>query len=133
VRARRYLALTQLLYSDAIVNFLNDFAAQTEHRPEVLLSFGFVPGVEARSGLIRWLIQDKGNPRVAEEQAFVARLSEMTLAEKQRALLDLYKRCIDGVAAFGFPISIHLEAPYGFSRPAFETFAQWLDYHDPGK
>ena len=35
--------MTQLLYSDAIVGFLTEFAATTEHRPEILLSFGFVP------------------------------------------------------------------------------------------
>ncbi|HEX7825454.1 mycobacterial-type methylenetetrahydrofolate reductase, partial [Mycolicibacterium llatzerense] len=31
----------------------------------------------------------------------------------------------------GFPISIHLEAAYGVSRPAFETFAAMLDYWAP--
>ena len=124
-------ALTQLLYSDAIVGFLEEFAAETAHRPEVLLSFGFVPGVEKRIRLIDWLIQDAGNERVDAERAFVGRLAEMTLKEKQGALLDLYKRCIDGVAELGFPLSIHLEAPYGFSKPAFETFAQWLEYFDP--
>ena len=35
--------MTQLLYSDAIVGFLADFAKNTDHRPEILLSFGFVP------------------------------------------------------------------------------------------
>ena len=39
-------AQTQLLYSDAIVGFLTDFAKKTDHRPEILLSFGFVPKVE---------------------------------------------------------------------------------------
>ncbi len=52
--------LTQLLYSDAIVGFLSDFAKNTDHRPEILLSFGFVPKVETRVGLIDWLIQDAG-------------------------------------------------------------------------
>lgn len=124
-------ALTQLLYSDSIVGFLQDFSRKFEHRPEVLLSFGFVPGVEKKVGLIDWLIQDKGNAVVANEQALVARLSEMKLKDKQRTLLDLYKRCIDGVRELDFPISLHLEAPYGFSKPAFETFAQWLDYWKP--
>lgn len=124
-------ALTQLLYSDSIVAFLKDFSRKFEHRPEVLLSFGFVPGIEKKVGLIKWLIQDKGNAVVAEEQALVARLSEMKLKDKQQTLLDLYKRCIDGVRELDFPISLHLEAPYGFSRPAFETFAQWLDYWKP--
>lgn len=36
-------AMTQLLYSEAVVDFLRDFARESDHRPEVLLSFGFVP------------------------------------------------------------------------------------------
>ena len=38
--------MTQLLYSDAIVGFLTEFAKTTDHRPEILLSFGFVPKIE---------------------------------------------------------------------------------------
>ena len=41
--------MTQLLYSDAIIGFLADFAENSDHRPEVLLSFGFVPKREAMS------------------------------------------------------------------------------------
>lgn len=55
--------MTQLLYSDAIVGFLREFARQTDHRPEILLSFGFVPKMESRVGLINWLIQDPATPR----------------------------------------------------------------------
>ena len=40
--------MTQLLYSDAIVGFLREFAKTTDHRPEILLSFGFVPKVETK-------------------------------------------------------------------------------------
>ena len=40
--------MTQLLYSDAIVAFLTDFAHHSDHRPEILLSFGFVPKLESR-------------------------------------------------------------------------------------
>ena len=61
--------LTQLLYSDAIVGFLTDFAKNTDHRPEILLSFGFVPKVETRVGLIDWLIQDPGNAAVAASRS----------------------------------------------------------------
>ncbi len=78
--------LTQLLYSDAIVDFLTDFARRHEHRPELLLSFGFVPKVESRVGLINWLIQDPGNPLVAEEQAFVKQLAA-TEPVKRRQLM----------------------------------------------
>jgi len=125
--------MTQLLYSDAIVGFLTEFAKTTDHRPEILLSFGFVPKVEARIGLINWLIQDPGNAAVADEQAFVKRLSETEPAQKRKLLIDLYKRVVDGVVDLGFPLSIHFEAAYGASAPAFETFAEMLDYWSPGK
>ncbi|CAM5740951.1 mycobacterial-type methylenetetrahydrofolate reductase [Mycolicibacterium aubagnense] len=123
--------MTQLLYSDAIVGFLKKFAATTEHRPEILLSFGFVPKMESKVGLINWLIQDAGNPLVAAEQEFVARLAGEEPAVKRALMLDLYKRVIDGVGELGFPLSIHLEAAYGVSKPAFETFAEMLAYWAP--
>ena len=112
-------AMTQLLYSDAIVDFLTEFAKTTDHRPEILLSFGFVPKVESRVGLINWLIQDPGNAAVADEQEFVKRLAGGEPAQKRQLMLDLYKRVVDGVAELGFPLSIHFEATYGVSGPAF--------------
>lgn len=124
-------ALTQLLFSDTIVEFLTGFAAHHAHRPEILLSFGFVPGVEARTRLIEWLIQDPGNDVVKREQEFVAKLAERSFAERKRELVDLYRRVIDGVGGLGFPLSVHFEAPYGNSKPAFETFAEMLDYWSP--
>ncbi|WP_459973674.1 mycobacterial-type methylenetetrahydrofolate reductase [Mycobacterium sp. MUNTM1] len=123
--------MTQLLYSDAIVGFLTEFARQTDHRPEILLSFGFVPKMESRVGLINWLIQDPGNPAVAAEQEFVRELAAGEPAHKRRQMVDLYKRVIDGVAELGFPLSIHLEATYGNSGPAFQTFAEMLAYWSP--
>ena len=125
--------MTQLLYSDAIVGFLTDFASRSDHRPEVLLSFGFVPKLETRVGLIDWLIQDPGNAAVADEKAFVKRLAGSDPAEKRRLILDLYKRVIDGVAGLGFPLSIHLEATYGLSGPAFQTFAEMISYWSPDR
>lgn len=125
--------LTQLLYSDAIVGFLRDFARETDHRPEILLSFGFVPKIEDGVGLIKWLIQDPGNAAVAAEQDFVKRLSTMEPADKRAEMVDLYKRVIDGVADLGFPLSIHFEATYGVSRPAFDTFAEMLAYWSPDR
>ncbi|CAN5566818.1 5,10-methylenetetrahydrofolate reductase [soil metagenome] len=125
--------MTQLLYSDAIVGFLTEFARTTEHRPEILLSFGFVPTMEAKVGLLTWLIQDAGNAAVAAEQDFVRQLAGTEPAERRRLMLDLYKRVIDGVGALGFPLSIHFEAAYGVSKPAFETFAAMLDYWSPGR
>ncbi|OBI52195.1 hypothetical protein A5707_12365 [Mycobacterium kyorinense] len=124
-------ALTQLLYSDAIVGFLTDFAKQNDHRPEILLSFGFVPKVENRIGLINWLIQDPGNAAVADEQAFVKTLANSEPAQRRKLMVDLYQRVIDGVAELGYPLSIHFEATYGVSAAAFETFAEMLDYWSP--
>jgi Mycobacterial methylenetetrahydrofolate reductase len=125
--------MTQLLYSDAIVGFLTEFAKNTDHRPEVLLSFGFVPKVETRVGLINWLIQDPGNAAVADEQEFVKKLATSEPADKRRLMLDLYKRVIDGVAELGFPLSVHLEATYGVSGPAFQTFAEMIAYWSPAQ
>lgn len=123
--------MTQLLYSDAIVGFLREFDRQTDHRPEILLSFGFVPKMESRVGLINWLIQDPGNAAVAREQEFVKTLAASEPAQKRRQMVDLYKRVIDGVGDLGFPLSIHLEATYGISGPAFQTFAEMLAYWSP--
>ncbi|MGV0991945.1 MAG: mycobacterial-type methylenetetrahydrofolate reductase [Mycobacterium sp.] len=123
--------MTQLLYSDAIVDFLTAFARSSDHRPEILLSFGFVPKVESRVGLINWLIQDPGNAAVAAEQNFVRALAAAEPADKRRMTVDLYKRVIDGVADLGFPLSIHFEATYGYSVPAFDTFAEMLAYWSP--
>lgn len=124
-------ALTQLLYSDAIVDFLTGFAQQSPDRPEILLSFGFVPSAEGRVKLIDWLVQDPGNETVAREQEFVAGLANLPFAQRKQQLVDLYRRIIDGVHDLGFPLSIHLEAPYGYSKAAFETFAEMLDYWSP--
>lgn len=125
--------LTQLLYSDAIVGFLSDLAKTTDHRPEILLSFGFVPKVEQRVGLIHWLIQDPGNAAVAQEQEFVRTLAASEPALRRQLMLDLYKRVIDGVVDLGFPLSIHFEATYGVSAAAFETFAEMLAYWAPAR
>jgi len=125
--------MTQLLHSTAIVDFLEEFARTTPHRPEILLSFGFIPGVETSKKLIQWLVQDPGNEAVAAEQEFVAKTAELDFEGRKRAVVDLYKRVVDGVAELDFPISIHLEAPYGYNKPAFETFAAMLDYWEPGK
>lgn len=124
-------ALTQLLYSEAIIGFLRDFARHSDHRPEILLSFGFVPKLESRVGLVNWLIQDPGNAAVAAEQEFVRSLAASEPDRKRALMVDLYKRVIDGVVDLGFPLSIHLEATYGVSAPAFDTFAEMLAYWSP--
>lgn len=123
--------MTQLLYSDTIVDFLTEFAATTEHRPEILLSFGFVPAVETKVGLINWLIQDPGNAAVAAEQDFVKRLAGAEPVERRKLMVDLYKRVVDGVGELGFPLSVHFEATYGINTPAFQTFAEMLAHWAP--
>ena len=115
----------------SIVGFLTEFAETTDYRPEILLSFGFVPKVESRVGLINWLIQDPGNAAVADEQEFVKRLAATEPADKRALMVDLYKRVIDGVGELGFPLSVHFEATYGVSVPAFSTFAEMLAYWSP--
>ena len=132
IRQGATYGMTQLLYSDAIVDFLTDFARDNDDRPEILLSFGFVPKVEARIGLINWLIQDPGNPAVAAEQDMVRALAAGEPEGKRQMLVDLYKRVVDGVGELGFPLSIHFEATYGMSRAAFDTFAAMLAHWSPG-
>lgn len=46
-----------LLHSDSIVGFLRDFASETEHRQEILLSFGFVPKVREPGGLDQLMLE----------------------------------------------------------------------------
>lgn len=130
-RAGATYGMTQLLYSDAIVGFLTDFARTSDDRPEILLSFGFVPAVESRVGLINWLIGDPGNAAVAAEQEFVRALAAAEPAHRRRLIVDLYQRVLDGVADLGYPLSIHFEAAYGYSAPAFDTFAEMLGYWSP--
>ena len=125
--------MTQLLYSDAIVDFLTEFARTNEHRPEILLSFGFVPQVETRIGLINWLIQDPGNAAVAAEQDFVRTLAGTEPVQRRQLMVELYKRVIDGVGGLGFPLSVHFEATYGINTPAFDTFAEMLAYWSPDR
>lgn len=36
-------------------------------------------------------------------------------------IVILYKQVVDGVGELGLPLKVHLEAPYGFVKPAFET------------
>lgn len=130
-RAGATYGMTQLLYSDAIVGFLTDFARASDERPEILLSFGFVPAVESRVGLINWLIGDAGNAAVAAEQEFVRKLAAAEPAPRRRLIVDLYQRVIDGVADLGYPLSIHFEATYGYSAPAFDTLTEMLGYWSP--
>ncbi|CAM3022280.1 mycobacterial-type methylenetetrahydrofolate reductase [Prescottella defluvii] len=124
-------ALTQLLYSDRIVDFLQTFAARSAHRPEILLSFGFVPHMERQVRLIDWLIHDTGNELVRSEQEFVAHAAAGSPGQRRRVLVDLYRRVVDGARELGFPLGVHLESPYGVSDAACATFAEMLDHWSP--
>ena len=46
---------------------------------------------------------------------------------------EVLRQGMDGVADLGFPVSIHLEATYGVSGPAFATFAEMLAYWSPAQ
>ncbi|WP_137725746.1 mycobacterial-type methylenetetrahydrofolate reductase [Prescottella subtropica] len=124
-------ALTQLLYSDRIVGLLRDVADRTPLRPEILLSFGFVPGIEQRIRLIDWLIHDDGNDDARREQQTVAALAGADPQRRRRLLVEHYRRVVDGVRGLGFPLSLHLEAPYGVSDAACATFAAMLEQWAP--
>lgn len=130
-RPGRHLRMTQLLYSDAIVGFLSEFARQTDHRPEILLSFGFVPKMESRVGLDQLAHPGPGQRRGRRRAGVRPQARRMRAPQKRQLMVDLYKRVIDGVADLGFPLSIHLEATYGISGPAFQTFAEMLAYWSP--
>jgi hypothetical protein len=131
VRAGADFGLSQLLYSDHVVDVLQSLEID-EPQPEILLSFGYVPKAEERVGLIRWLIRDETEAAKRELEA-VSRIAPMPFAQKKAAMVDLYKRITDGARKTGFPIGLHFETPYGFSKPAFETFAAMLDEWNPHK
>jgi hypothetical protein len=133
--------LCQLLFTDYIVGFLRELAGQSgaasdragtdrPERPELLLSFGYVPKIETERGLIRWLIRDT-TPGAVADMAEVERLAPLSFKEKKARSVELYKRIVGEATSLGFPLAIHLEAPYGASDPAMETFAEMLD-HWPG-
>ena len=88
-------------------------------------------GDEACAALVEANQREPGNEAVAQEQAFVAELAAADPAVKRRMIVDLYKRVVDGAAGLGFPLSIHFEATYGYSAPAFDTFAEMLAYWSP--
>ncbi len=125
VRAGATFALTQLLFSDRVADLLSEVEGDG-NRPEILLSFAYVPKRESRVGLIRWLIRDETDA-ARDEMRFVEQLAPRSFAGKRAALVDLFKRVTDRARETGFPIGLHFETPYGFSRPAFETFAAMLE------
>ncbi len=123
-------ALSQLLFSDQIVPFLRKLE-ESPQKPEILLSFGYVPQVELKVGLMRWLIRDI-SPGAQTDSDNIERLAGSPFNEKRRSLVELYKRVVEGATKTHFPIGVHFECPYGVSEPALETFSAMLDFWSPG-
>ncbi len=121
---------TQLLFSDYITTFLDDLSKKTDKRPEIMLTFGYVPKAEAKVGLFEWMIWDD-QPVVKDEIEFVSNIAEKPFDEKKEKLVDLYKQVIEGVHKYDFPIGVQFSIPYGISGPAFDTFSEMLDVWSP--
>ena len=121
---------TQLLFSDYIGTFLGDLSRKTEERPEIVLTFGYVPKAETKVGLFEWMIWDD-QPIVRDEIEFVKSIADKPFKEKKAKLVDLYKQVIDGVDRYDFPIGVQFSIPYGLSGPAFETFSEMLEVWSP--
>jgi hypothetical protein len=122
-------ALSQMLFSDCIAGLVPRLA-RIDPLPRILLSFAYVPGLETRLGLIRWLIRDT-SPQAQREMQCVAELAEQPFRTKKASLLDLYKRVIDPLADSGYPLGVHFECPYGFNPYAFDVFHAMLDHWTP--
>ena len=128
-KAGANFALSQMLFSDHVTSFIPTVEVE-QPRPEILLSFGYVPRAEGRIGLIRWLIRDETD-QARREMAWVEALSDRSFSEKKAALLDLYKCVTDGMRESGYPLGVHFECPYGLNPYAFEVFGAMLDYWTP--
>jgi hypothetical protein len=122
-------ALSQMLFSDCIVRLVPELRCPGA-LPRLLLSFAYVPGLETRLGLIRWLIRDV-SPQAQREMAWIAELAEQPFRIKKAGLLELYRRIVGNLATSGYPLSIHFECPYGFNPYAFEVFHSMLDWWAP--
>ncbi len=128
VRSGANFMITQLLYGDAIIDVARGLALEFERPPELILSFGYVPAIEAEKGLIQWLIQDANT---TDEMQWVKETAAQSHNERQDRLFDLYRRITDRVCELGLAPGINFEAPYGLSRGAVETFERMLGHYDP--
>lgn len=122
------LAITQLLYGDTVVELLRGLRETVEEMPEIILSFGYVPAMEADHALIQWLIQDD---RAREEMEWVKATASCSHDERRRRLVEVYRMIIESVRELGIEPSLNFEAPYGLSQGAIETFEAMLEIHDP--
>lgn len=123
-------AVTQLLFSDHILSFMQDLKTQAK-KPEVLLSFGYVPKVELDRGLLQWLIRDDKSPYVGDEINRILRLAAMPLEQRKAAQVAHYRAIVGEATRLGFPIGIHFECPYGVTAQALDTFRAMLDAWSP--
>ena len=121
-------AITQLLYGDTIVELLEGLLDSVKEMPQIFLSFGYVPAVEADHALIQWLIEDS---RARDEMEWVKATAQCDAEERQRRLVEVYQRIIEGVRALGIEPGVNFEAPYGLSQGAIQTFEAMLEIHDP--
>lgn len=121
---------SQLLFSDYMGTFLGDLAQKTDERPEIMLTFGYVPKAETKVGLFEWMIWDE-QPVVRDEIEFVKNIADKPFKQKKEQLVDLYKRVIDSAHKQDFPLGVQFSIPYGISGPAFETFSAMLEVWSP--
>jgi hypothetical protein len=123
---------SQLIFSDYVTTFLGDLSQKTDKRPEIMLSFGYVPKAEAKVGLFEWMIWDDQDV-VRDEIEFIKSIAEVPFKQKKAKLVDLYKQVIDGVHKHDFPIGVQFSMPYGISGPAIETFSEMLEVWSPAR
>ena len=123
-------AVTQLLFSDHVIHFLRGLQAQPK-KPEILLSFGYVPRAEVDRGLLQWLIRDEKSPFVGDEVKQILQLAAMPLEQRKAAQVAHYRKVVQEASLLGFPIGIHFECPYGVTAQALDTFRAMLDVWCP--
>lgn len=128
VHAGASFVVTQLLYGDAIVEVIRGMLEAVEEPPEIILSFGYIPAIEADHGLIQWLIQD---PNADQEMEWVKAAAACSLAERKRRLIEIYEDIVGAVRNLGVTPGINFEAPYGLSHGAIDAFEAMLDIYDP--
>ncbi|MDZ7829812.1 MAG: mycobacterial-type methylenetetrahydrofolate reductase [Halofilum sp. (in: g-proteobacteria)] len=121
-------AVTQMLYGPAVIELLGSLLETVETLPEIILSFGYVPAIEADHALIQWLIQD---PRAQEEMEWVKATARCSSEERHRRLVEVFRQIVEGVHDLGIRPGLNFEAPYGLSQGAIDTFESMLEIYDP--
>jgi hypothetical protein len=127
-RAGANFTITQLLFGHAVLDIARGLADTFDNPPELILSFGYVPALEADQGLIQWLIQD---PNAGTEIAWVEETAGLDRDQRKQRLTELYGDVVERVRGFGIEPGINFEAPYGLSASAVATFEAMLAIYDP--